>query len=170
MHKTDKPSKGGEIASKFNKKRKRYFIVQGPAEKSESLRRAIEGIGHAYTISHTFASRKLGKSKVLKKHRNLLASGEYRSLEGSRYPQRKVFQPSLPGSGVIVVSADYRTEDLPPSPANLDQLAREVLGDPSVWFSTPNPNLGNRKPADLVGTKDEHKVYDLLCAVDQGLF
>jgi hypothetical protein len=30
--------------------------------------------------------------------------------------------------------------------------------------------LGNRRPIDLMGTDEEEKVFDLLHAVDQGLF
>lgn len=59
----------------------------------------------------------------------------------------------------------------PEPPATLDQLAREVLGTNStLWFQTPNPNFGGRKPEDLVGSDEEQKVVNLLKAVDLGLF
>ena len=74
------------------------------------------------------------------------------------------------GSGVTVVSAVSQPEERPSARADLAQLARRAARRFRQWFSTPNPNLGGRKPGDLVGTKDEQKVYNLLNAVDQGLF
>jgi hypothetical protein len=37
-------------------------------------------------------------------------------------------------------------------------------------MATPNRQFGGRKPSDLVGTAEETKIFDLLHAVDQGLF
>jgi uncharacterized protein (DUF2384 family) len=50
------------------------------------------------------------------------------------------------------------------------ELADEVLENPGPWLETPNPQLSDRRPIDLVGTDEEAKVYNLLNAVDQGLF
>jgi len=49
-------------------------------------------------------------------------------------------------------------------------LAGDVLENPIEWLRTSNTQLGNRRPIDLMGTDEEEKVFDLLHAVDQGLF
>jgi hypothetical protein len=50
------------------------------------------------------------------------------------------------------------------------ELANDVLENPGLWLKTPNPRLGDRQPIDLIETDEEFKVYNLLNAVDQGLF
>jgi len=50
------------------------------------------------------------------------------------------------------------------------ELASDVLENPGEWLRTSNTQLGNRRPIDLMGTDEEEKVFDLLHAVDQGLF
>ena len=50
------------------------------------------------------------------------------------------------------------------------ELASDVLENPGEWLRTSNAQLGNRRPIDLMGTDEEEKVFDLLHAVDQGLF
>ena len=50
------------------------------------------------------------------------------------------------------------------------ELASDVLENPGEWLRTSNSQLGNRRPIDLMGTEEEEKVFDLLHAVDQGLF
>ena len=49
-------------------------------------------------------------------------------------------------------------------------LAGDVLENPIEWLRTSNTQLGNRRPIDLMGTHEEEKVFNLLHAVDQGLF
>jgi hypothetical protein len=58
----------------------------------------------------------------------------------------------------------------PPRTRTTLELASDVLQHPGPWLRTPNPQLGDRKPIDLIGTEEEHRVVDLLEAVDQGLF
>ena len=50
------------------------------------------------------------------------------------------------------------------------ELASDVLENPGEWLRTSNTQLGGRRPIDLMGTDEEEKVFDLLHAVDQGLF
>ncbi len=52
----------------------------------------------------------------------------------------------------------------------LERLLGGFFAEPQVWLDTPNPNFGGRKPGDLVGTDEERKVYNLLRAVDLGMF
>lgn len=52
----------------------------------------------------------------------------------------------------------------------LAELLDAVLDNPDAWLSEPSTQFGGRKPFDLVGTEEEHKIVDLLRAVDQGLF
>jgi hypothetical protein len=37
-------------------------------------------------------------------------------------------------------------------------------------MSTPSAQFGGRRPIDLVGIDEEFKIFDILHAVDQGLF
>ncbi len=55
-------------------------------------------------------------------------------------------------------------------PSDLTALLEMVLDQPNKWLATPNPQFGGREPRDLVGTAEESKIFDLLHAVDQGLF
>lgn len=52
----------------------------------------------------------------------------------------------------------------------LDRLLSKILDNPGQWLATPSEQFGGKKPADLIGTDEEHKVIDLLVAVDQGMF
>jgi hypothetical protein len=52
----------------------------------------------------------------------------------------------------------------------LRELLNAVVDDPQKWLSTPSMQFGGRRPGDLVGTDEEPKVFDLLHAVEQGLF
>ena len=54
--------------------------------------------------------------------------------------------------------------------AELRELLETVLDDPESWLSAPSVQFGGRKPRDLIGTAEEPKIFDLLNAVDQGLF
>jgi hypothetical protein len=52
----------------------------------------------------------------------------------------------------------------------LDKLLADVIDNPDIWMSTPTIQFGGRPPAELVGTEEEFKIFDILRAVDQGLF
>jgi small subunit ribosomal protein S11 len=52
----------------------------------------------------------------------------------------------------------------------LDALLTAVIDDPETWLRTPSVQFGGRNPVDLIGTEEEVKLFDLLHAVDQGLF
>jgi hypothetical protein len=68
------------------------------------------------------------------------------------------------------LESDTRIVMPPQRPRSTLELASDLLATPGLWLRTPNPNLGNRKPIDLIDTEEEHKVYDMLNAFDQGLF
>jgi hypothetical protein len=77
----------------------------------------------------------------------------------------------------IMVEADRHLQsstavkaDRPSASSNLDALLASVLDQPDKWMATPNHQFGGRKPSDLVGTAEETKIFDLLQAVDHGLF
>jgi hypothetical protein len=57
-----------------------------------------------------------------------------------------------------------------PRSAKLTALLKAVLDQPEKWMAAPSMQLGGRRPADLVGTDEEVKIFDILNAVDQGLF
>lgn len=72
-------------------------------------------------------------------------------------------RPVQPGEEVRIVA--------PPRGARSTlKLADDVLENPGLWLRTANPRLGDRPPIDLIGTEEEFRVYNLLNAVDQGLF
>jgi hypothetical protein len=50
------------------------------------------------------------------------------------------------------------------------ELAGDLLKYPDLWLRASNPQLGNRRPIDLIGTEEEFRVYNLLNAVNWGLF
>ncbi len=53
-----------------------------------------------------------------------------------------------------------------------DDLSRElddILANPEEWLAAPNENFGGRRPVDLVGTDDEHLIYEWIAAVKCGL-
>jgi hypothetical protein len=52
----------------------------------------------------------------------------------------------------------------------LDELLSAVIDDPEIWLTTPSIQLGGRRPGELIGTAEEFKIFDILNAVDQGLF
>jgi hypothetical protein len=69
-----------------------------------------------------------------------------------------------------LVSSAAVEADRPSPSANLAALLSTVLDQPDKWMETPNHQFGGRKPCDLVGTAEETKIFDVLQAVDQGLF
>jgi len=68
------------------------------------------------------------------------------------------------------LSAELEEHTPPDRRRSTLELASDVLENPGEWLRTSNTQLGNRRPIDLMGTDEEEKVFDLLHAVDQGLF
>ena len=62
------------------------------------------------------------------------------------------------------------TADQPEASPELQELLYAVVDDPRKWLVTPSAQFGGRKPGELVGTDEEHKLFDLLHAVEQGMF
>jgi Protein of unknown function (DUF2384) len=60
--------------------------------------------------------------------------------------------------------------DYPARSPELDELLTTVVDNPEIWMSTPSIQFGGRRPSELVGTEEEFKIFDVLHAVDQGLF
>ncbi len=89
--------------------------------------------------------------------------------EPSRSPETKE------GKMDVVERAGLHSADLgsPTEPQRVRsalELANEVLENPGLWLRTPNPRLDDRQPIELIGTEEELKVYNILNAVNQGLF
>jgi hypothetical protein len=78
---------------------------------------------------------------------------------------RKTEREELLGA---IVKADDSEQPL--RSVSLHELLNAVVENPEAWLSTPSAQFGGRKPSDLIGTEEEHKIVDLLLAVDQGLF
>jgi hypothetical protein len=62
------------------------------------------------------------------------------------------------------------TAEHPVRSSELDALLMAVVEYPEGWMATPSAQFGGRRPIDLVGTEEEVKIFDILRAVDQGLF
>jgi len=67
-------------------------------------------------------------------------------------------------------SSEFKMGSPPERHRSVLELASDVLENPGEWLRTQNSQLGDRKPIDLIGTDEEEKVFNLLNAVDQGLF
>ena len=63
-----------------------------------------------------------------------------------------------------------RTDNHSARSHELDTLLADVVEHPEIWMSTPSVQLGGRRPADLVATEEEFKIFDILHAVNLGLF
>jgi len=50
------------------------------------------------------------------------------------------------------------------------EKAYDLLQHPEEWLDWPNPNLGGRKPNDLIGTEDEPLLHNLLDCASLGMF
>lgn len=74
----------------------------------------------------------------------------------------------MPKPTTTTVKADDSDEPL--RSVSLRELLNAVVENPEAWLSMPSAQFGGRKPSDLIGTEEEHKIVDLLLAVDQGLF
>ena len=54
----------------------------------------------------------------------------------------------------------------------MDDLKNEVgtvLDDPDTWLNTPNDRFAGKKPIDLIGTKEEQQLRDLIRAIKHGM-
>lgn len=62
------------------------------------------------------------------------------------------------------------TDRLPELSAVVD-LARTVMSDDAakLWLRTPNPDLGHKRPLDLVSAGDAKRVIGLLLALAEGV-
>ena len=69
-----------------------------------------------------------------------------------------------------MTSPDDTGESQPDLRAALE-LARSVMRDDAAerWMSTPNPGLGNERPADCVATGRPERVLALLLASAEGV-
>jgi uncharacterized protein (DUF2384 family) len=57
----------------------------------------------------------------------------------------------------------------PDEHSDIRQELAQVVKDPDTWLDTQNDQLGGRKPADLVGTPEEHLVRELIRAAKHGM-
>jgi hypothetical protein len=49
------------------------------------------------------------------------------------------------------------------------QDVRAVVADPENWLDMPNDRLGGRKPRELVGTREEIHLRNLIRAIQHGI-
>jgi hypothetical protein len=53
--------------------------------------------------------------------------------------------------------------------SDLTALISEVVDKPDQWLDTPNDQLGGKKPRDLIGTKREGVLRELVRAIKIGM-
>ena len=52
---------------------------------------------------------------------------------------------------------------------DLTREVEQIVADPGRWLKTPHDQLGGRKPLDLIGTKDEQQLRNLIRAIQHGM-
>jgi uncharacterized protein (DUF2384 family) len=52
---------------------------------------------------------------------------------------------------------------------DIKREVEQVVADPARWLKTPHDQLGGRTPLDLIGTKDEQQLRDLIRAIKHGM-
>jgi uncharacterized protein (DUF2384 family) len=52
---------------------------------------------------------------------------------------------------------------------DIKREVEQIVADPGHWLKTPHDQLGGRKPLDLIGTKDEQQLRDLIRAIKHGM-
>jgi len=57
----------------------------------------------------------------------------------------------------------------PDETVDLHRLIEEVVPDPPSWTNTPNPVLDGKRPVDLIGTRQEPMLRDMLRAAKHGM-
>lgn len=121
------------------------------------------GYGDQFSSSSTFKERKKAVRPARRqKHRRPLVG----LRPAGRHGVRAVGVRAVDAPDPIGAEGGHDSEDR----LGLIRLSGELLGDPEGWFMTPNPRFGGRQPIELVGTKDEFLVCNLLRTADQGLF
>lgn len=53
--------------------------------------------------------------------------------------------------------------------SNLGDEVKKVIGNPDDWLDAPNDRFEGRSPRDLIGTKEEQRLRDLIRAVKHGM-
>jgi hypothetical protein len=51
----------------------------------------------------------------------------------------------------------------------IKRQVEQIVADPGRWLKTPHDQPGGRKPLDLIGTKDEQQLRDLIRAIKHGM-
>jgi len=126
--------------------RVRYFlclISERPLEDADAIKCLVDECRSAHIRSERSSSQPQAESQQMLKDELM---PESRAVSTTNFPN----QPD-------------------PSP-ELKELLFAVVDDPETWLSTPSMQFGGRRPGDLIGTDEEPKLFDLLNAVDQGLF
>jgi len=119
---------------------------------SENPQKDAEAVGKIL-LEVKIAKRRPSASKVTVKSKSTLGKGKI-MVKDDRQPKSNT-----------AVNADR-----PSTSPNLAVLLATVLDQPEKWMATPNHQFGGRRPNELVGTAEEKRIFDLLHAVDQGLF
>jgi hypothetical protein len=93
----------------------------------------------------------------------IIAPLTVKSLKARTEPSQMLTEEDMQKDATAVTAERKRSPEL-------DKLLADVIDDPEVWLSTPTIQFGGRRPADLIGTEEESKIFDILHAVEQGLF
>lgn len=110
-----------------------------------------------------------------------MATGKKAKPKGAEEPEKKARSPQTPraagppkaraASNTPTPSTGDRGEDRIAEFLKLSarEMASRLWEHPEAWLDMPNPWFSGRKPNDLIGTEEEHKVHTLLAAASLGL-
>jgi hypothetical protein len=140
-----------------------------PDDSPNAQRRSVEDIDDVLAKVHHFlcnGSRHPldDADKINNMVDEIRAAHEVRASSRSRKEASQMVRDA-PMQGSKAGLADY-----PVLSAELDKLLTAVVDNPDIWMSTPSIQFGGRRPGELVGTEEEFKIFDILRAVEQGLF
>lgn len=63
-----------------------------------------------------------------------------------------------------------RRQRYPEDAMSTEVLARDIVPDAELWLDQPNSYLRGLTPRQIIGTKDDHLVRELLIRVKYGIF
>lgn len=144
-------------------------LVEGLDDSPNAQRKSVEDIDEVLAQVRDFLS--FGSQHPLNdadKINNLV--DEIRAVHEARASSKPRKQASQMRKDGPMQGSKTGLADYPVLSPELDKLLTAVVDNPEIWMSTPSIQFGGRRPGELVGTEEEFKIFDILRAVEQGLF
>lgn len=144
------------MATRLKRTRTQRTRVRRPAGSADDLIEQIQKL-----LNWSSEDPKTDADKIIK------AVDDFRSS----HPSPRKTARSSPKDEVAMLKEETKRVAKPEAEIpNLQELIDRVVDNPEAWLSTPNHQFGGRQPRELIGTREETKLVNLLRAVDQGLF